>query len=224
MTKGVTTMTTRPSRTTVLESALAGGYQFVSSPDVSALSVGCERDPMGTSFDSALGACVEEVRRRVRSWKVLLPAHRLLLLAATPFWANAGAVQRRRGIWGSDEMKWLASGGSRSKDVEIRRDDGIRFAGLAEIADDSLLEAAQYVRVNESGVLFFSRGIGTSDIDVQETFALAFPKGGVGADWRSLTSHFATSDDAGIRVVGGFDDREVSVDVFMSSRMRKLVA
>lgn len=203
----------------VARSARDLGFRYVRSADIAVVSVVGERDSPETSLTDVLQACMSQLRPRLHRWLLTLPAHKVFLFAATPFWDNPNVVARRRGIWGLESFRWLPRDATRSSVVEVKNEDGIRFAGIAQIPEVALADAADFVRTNDSAVLFCSSHITMSESDVRSMFALAFPKGQLGADWAVLADGAAAQQDILLRVSGGFDDREAAVDALMSAEL-----
>lgn len=211
-------MTTQRARVKAIRSAANHGYSFVTTPDVSVISITAPRQP-NQPFDAALGACVEELRVRAHSWRTRLPSHRLFLFASTPFWTKSNAIQKRRALWGSDEsLAWTRSAVSRAE-LEVNEPRGSRFAGVVEVPEHELLHAANFARTHDSAVLMFSEEAEVSEDRILSLFARAFPKGSSGADWSALVLHCGSSDDVMIKVSGAFDDVDLSIDVFLSSAL-----
>ena len=59
---------------------------------------------------------------------------------------------------------------------------------------------------------------------VRSFVANSFPKGELALDWTAVIEPVQDSDEIRIRAAGGFDDREASLDVFLSTDLlHKLV-
>jgi hypothetical protein len=211
-------MTTQRAEVKAIGSAAEHGYSFVTAPGVSVISITAPREP-NQPFDGALGACVDELRQRLHAWRALVPSHRLVLFASTPFWTAPNAVQKRRALWGSDEsLAWTRSAVSRTE-LEVTEPRGSRFAGVVQVPEQELLKAADYARTHDAAVLLFSPEAELSENRVRSLFTRAFPRGGSGSDWSALVLHCASSDDVVIKVSGAFDDVELAIDVFLSSAL-----
>ena len=217
------TMTTS-IRIEICESAQASGFRFVRSPNVAAVSIiGC-RDSLSVSLRTVLNACVERLEVLFSEWRASLRSHRRILFAATACSVQYNALDRRSGIWGSEGMGWLPTGAPRSPSVEIGGKQGTRFAGLAEITASDLFDAADYARTHSGSCLLVSPELNLAEARVRSFVANSFPKGELALDWTAVIEPVQDSDEIRIRAAGGFDDREASLDVFLSTDLlHKLV-
>jgi hypothetical protein len=98
----------------------------------------------------------------------------------------------------------------------MRGDDGLRFAGLAQISDAAFADAADFVRTHGASMLFVSPRLDLSEDRVRTMFAQAFPRGVPAVDW-AVVNQVEHCEDIVLRVSGGFDDPEVSIDAFVSA-------
>lgn len=211
-------MTTQRARVKAIGSAAGHGYSFVATPDVSVISITAPREP-NLPFDGALGACVDELRQLIHLWRIPLPSHRLVLFASTPFWTKPNAIQKRRALWGSDEsLAWARAAVSRAE-LEVTEPRGSRFAGVVEVLDHELLNAADYARTHDAAVLMSSPEAVVSENRIPSLFTQAFPRGGSSVDWSALVLRCASTDDVMIKISGAFDDLELAIDVFLSSAL-----
>jgi hypothetical protein len=201
-----------------VRSAQEHGFVYVRSPSVAVMSIVGQRDAPGTPLTAVLRACVDRLGPIVDRWLEALPQHRLMIFASTPFASIPNVIARQRGVWGLEELGWLPEGSPRSTLAEVRSDDGVRFAGIAEVTTKTLYAAADFVRGHSSSVLFLSARGGMTEEQVRLVFNVAFPSGESGVSWPSLADCASASQDVYIRVFGGFDDREVAVDALMSAQ------
>jgi hypothetical protein len=199
------------------------GWTFASADRVYVISIVGRRVEWQTSLDDVTTACAERLRTVVAGWSSILPKHELVLFAATSSEMSPNVVARRRGLWGSPGLDWLANV-RHSENLEMSVDSGIRFAGLAEVPDELLTRALNYARTSNNAVLFYSDSITPSKSDVRSTFERAFPSPDASIDWNALIASVVSTRDAVIKVFGGFDDREVAIDVFVDMPVARLLA
>jgi hypothetical protein len=184
---------------------------------VAVVSVTGERDAPSTSLRTVLQACVERFEILLLGWLQALPNDLILLFVATPPCDQHNALSRRRGIWGSKGLGWLSGAAQRSPSVEVSDDVGTRFAGLAHIERPAFFEAADFARTHGGSFLFVSPHSKVTDERVRSMVTKVFPKGTSEVDWSSVIDQVGKEADIAIRVSGGFDDPEISIDAFMLS-------
>lgn len=198
-------------------SAHTSGFRYVRSNNVAVVSVTGQQDTSTTSLSTVLQACVRRFRPLLLGSLRVVPDAHIFLFVATPFWEQHNALSRRRGIWGNEDLRWLSDGVLRSPSVEISANGGTRFAGLAQIDDTRIFEATDFVRTHGASFLFISRDTDLTDQRIRSIFNKIFPKNEFAVDWAGVVDQIGEGADLCIRVNGGFDDREVSVDAFMST-------
>jgi hypothetical protein len=64
---------------------------------------------------------------------------------------------------------------------------------------------------------------GIAEDEVQKVFSLAFPKGEASVSWASAVTSVADRNQILLRASGGFDDREVAIDVLMPTQLFETV-
>jgi hypothetical protein len=215
-------MTTEP-RIEISLSARASGFGYVRSDSVAVVSVLCERADDRTPLALLLRACVSKFGNLFREWLRLLSDHRILLFVVTPPSAYHNAVSRRRGVW-TDDLQSLSRAGARSPSVEVCGVAGSRYAGLLQIDEPHFADAAEFVRANSSSFILVSA---THDIDEKYVRSIAeqvFPLGQPALDWSRVVGHVDSGDDICIRVSGNFDDRQVSIDSFLSAQLLRHIS
>ena len=201
-------------------SAKARGYRYVRSDSVAVVSVSGERNAPSTSLRTVLQACFARFEVFLHGWLRALPEDRVLLFAATPLSAQHNVISRRRGIWGTDGLNWLPASVSRSPSVEIRGEEGVtRFAGLAEIAQANFFEAADFARMRDDSFLLVSPRQELTENRVRSMVAKVFPRGESAVDWTGVVAQVEEGEDICIRASGAFDDREASIDAFLSDNL-----
>lgn len=204
-------------------SAKASGYRFVRSSDVAVVSVTGERDAPSTSLRTVLQACVVRFEDVFGGWRCAAPLERLYLFVATPPSDQHNALSRRRGVWGSNGLTWLPSGSSRSPSVEIAGDDGVRFAGVAELGERDLFEALDFVRTHSGAFLSASANVDLAESRVRSFAKNVFPSGEAGVNWGAALDQLAGDIDICLRATGGFDDRVVVIEAFLSAELLERV-
>jgi len=204
-------------------SAASYGLAFVTSPSLGVIEVVARREVSSTPLQMLLDACTQRLAELLRVWSRTLPERRVLAFFATPFWEHHNALSRRRGIWGSRSMAWLPVDTPRSVSVTIAGHRGARFAGIAEIDEAGLPGCADCIRAQGSGFLLFSSDAGINDARVRALFEEAFPSGGSAVEWSNLLKKTEGRDDVAIRVYGGFDDPEVSIEAFLAANLLTLL-
>jgi hypothetical protein len=207
----------------VATSAKANGFRYVRSEDIAVISVLAERDAPGTPLKTVLQKCVVRFEAFFVRWLGVLSHDRVFLFAATAPWDQHNAVSRRRGIWGTEHLGWLPTDAPRSPSVEIISEGGARFAGIVEIRNEDLFEAADFVRTNGGSFLFVSPRAGVEEERVRAMANKVFPKGEAVVEWGNAIELLGEGEDICIRVGGGFDDRQVSIDVFLSAELLRRV-
>jgi hypothetical protein len=95
----------------------------------------------------------------------------------------------------------------------------MRFAGLVEIGLAELVEAADFVRTHDGSVLIVSRHAELTEERVRAIASRFFPRGEFATDWASVVEQVEEGEDVCIRASGGFDDREVWIDAFLSANL-----
>jgi hypothetical protein len=207
---------TTSTRIEAARSAKASGFLFVESSGVAVVSTICERRDPTVPHLSMLHACVRRFQPLLTPWLSALPQHRVLLFAATPFWDQHNVISLRRALWGTQDLGWLPPAAPRSASVKVQGDDGLCFAGLARIPDEAFADAADFVRTHGASLLLVSPLDDLGEDRVREMFARFLSKKGPSVEWAAVdyTEH---CQDIVLRVTGGFDDREISIDAFMSA-------
>jgi len=145
-----------------------------------------------------------------------MPDAKLFLFIATPFWEQHNAISRRRGIWGSAGLNWLPEHLPRSASIELSGEGGARFAGLTEVPATDIFEAADFVRTHTSNFLFVSHHRELTEERVRAIAKKVFPNGESTVNWGSAVEQVEEGEDICVRVSGGFDDREASIDAFLA--------
>jgi hypothetical protein len=216
-------MTIEP-RVEVASSAKSSGFLYVRSENVAVVSVTGERRDPSTSHRAVLQACFARFEVLLRAWLVALPNDRVLLISATPMSDQQNVVTRRRGVWGTDGLRWLPTSAAKSPSVEVSGGEGgTRFAGLAEIPMEDLFEAADFVRTDGESFLLVSSRRELTEERVRSTVASVFPEGESTLDWAKVVALVEEEADMCIRTCGGFDDREAALDAFLrDDLLRKL--
>jgi hypothetical protein len=200
-------------------SAQANGFRYVHSGNVAVVSTIGTRDALNVSLRAVMQACVEHLDALLAGWLRVLSRHRLLVFAATTCSDQHNALSRRRGVWGSEDLSWLPQGAPRSLSVELSGELGTRFAGLAEIKLTDLFEAADFARTNSGGFLFVSSAGDLTEERVRTISAKVFPKGDLALDWAGVIDGVEDGEEIRVRASGGFDDREASLDAFLSTEL-----
>ena len=208
-------MTIEP-RIETARSAKEGGFRFVRSSTVAVVSVTAQRASPTTPLRIVLEACVARFAVLLRGWLRSIPQGRIFLFVATPLRDQHNAVRRHRGVWAED-LSWLADGALRSPSVEISDAEGLRFAGLAEIGEHDLFEAAEFVRTHHESFLFVSACRDLTEESARSLVEKVFPNGQAAMDWARVVDQVEEDEDVCIRVSGNFDDREASIDAFLSA-------
>ena len=141
-----------------------------------------------------------------------------LQLFVASHWERPGAVMRKRGLWGKEELSWLSASAPRSAVVEVQEADTsrVRLAGLAQIELAALDDSIEFIRTHGNSLLIWTAQTEWAEDRVRELFSIAFPKAESRVDWGSVVETLLASEQMCIRAFGEFDDREVSVDVFLS--------
>ena len=197
--------------------AQADGFRYVHSGKVAVVSTVGRRDDLNISLRAVIEACVEHFDALLRGWLRVLSRHRLMVFVATNCSNQRNTLSRRRGIWGSEGLDWLPQGAPRSPSVELSGELGTRFAGVAELELSDLFEAADFVRTNSGGFLFVSSMGDLTEERVRAVAAKVFPKGDLALDWAGVMDGLEDSDEIRVRASGSFDDREASLDAFLSA-------
>lgn len=201
-----------------IASAKASGFRYVRSNSVAVVTVSSRRSDTSTPLKALFQACIMRLQAVLTMWLRELPGDRLLLFAATPLSDQHNSVSRRRGIWGIGGLQWLPATASRSSSVEIAGEGGSRFAGLSEVGA-AFVEAADYVRTHGDSFLLVSPRADLTEERVRSMAATVFLKGVSAIDWAGVVGLVEDGEDIAIRASGGFDDREASLDAFLSNAL-----
>ena len=200
-------------------SARANGFRYVRSDSVAVVSVVAERRDTSVSLTEVLQACVARFDLFLARWLHTLPDDRLLLFAATPLSEQHNVISQRRGVWGRDGLQWLVATARRSASSEIAAQRGVlRFVGLAEV-EGALLEAADFTRAHGDSFLLLSPDRDLSQERVRALATKVFPQGASELDWGEVVALVEEGEHIAIRASGGFDDREASLDAFLSNEL-----
>jgi hypothetical protein len=200
-------------------SAQANGFRYVHSGNVAVVSTIGTRDSLNIPLRAVMQACVEHLDGLFAGWLRVLSQHRILVFAATTCSDQHNALSRRRGIWGGEDLSWLPQGASRSLSVELSGKQGTRFAGIAEIRLTDLFEAADFARTNSGAFLFVSSAGDLTEVRVRTIAAKVFPKGDLALNWAGVIDGLEGGEEIRVRASGGFDDREASLDAFLSAEL-----
>lgn len=204
-------------------SAKDAGFRFAPLSEVAVISITNRRDDMEVSFRSLLKDCLREFERVRGSWNPVLLRHAVYLFAATTPSFEHNAISRKRGLWGTAELSWLSRGQLMSSSLEMPTDDGLRFCGLARIGSQPTLDSAEYCRTHRNAFLFLSSCENVADDRVRTIASSVLRPDSSSIDWTGLLERFADGDEMAFRIHGGFDDRELSLDIFMPVQlMRRL--
>lgn len=219
--------TTMTIETTVkiAPSAKADGFRYVRSEHVAVLSVSGVRSDPATPLRAVLQACFARFEMLLRALLHLLPHARLLLFTGTPFSAQHNALSRRRGLWAMSHLHWLSPGAARSPSVEVVGEHQmVRFAGLAEIVEHQEFDALEFARTNAGSFLTVTTSSDLTEERVRSLVAEVFLDGASEVNWMSAVAQVEGGEGyCVIRVSGGFDDREASIDAFLhESLLRNL--
>jgi hypothetical protein len=198
-------------------SAKMRGFKYVRSNEIAVVSITGRRNDSDTPLRAVLHVCVERFATFLSLWLSYLSRHRLLLFAATPLSNHHNVVSRRRGVWGAGDFRWLPASSSRSPSVELVGSAGcVRFAGLTEVDRTKIFEAADFARTyGDSFILLSSTSLVTEEC-VRAIGTKVFPSGQSALDWASAVALVEEGQEVCIRASGNFDDRDASIDAFLS--------
>lgn len=146
--------------------------------------------------------------------------YRLWLFAAHGPWQSKSVMVKHRKLWDSFPSAWSLADFRLNDEIMIESDEGIRFAGVAEISPAGLFVATQILRQESACAMILSKRTDVHSEDgISDLFNSAFPlqhgTAQTQVDWLSLALHRCPLEDIVIRVGGSWDEREASLDLIM---------
>lgn len=186
--------------------------------DLSVLTVQAHRN-QGYSLDEAAKSAVMEVQRIVDSFASKRPLEVVLFVAHGAKQPNSPLVLRRN-LWASLQTQYGLPEFSRTyEQLVYRSNNGHRKAGVAILRHEELEAAAPGLRrLRSAALLLTDRGSEPDAFPLDRLFELAFetaePAGQI--KWGQLVPGCLDLGFLPARVVGEFDDRDVTVDIFAS--------
>lgn len=187
-----------------------------SVPKLAAMTILCEEKGLPRNLELMDKACAGYGERLLKNLTVNLNYKIWMFLAHGP-WQMKSAVVRHNKLWKSLLKEWPLNARSLSQEIMVESQDGIRFAGVAEIGPESLFIATQILRQEQSGAIILSQRNGLDSKDgVLQIFRAAFPiekgKERTRIDWLSLCLNLCVMGDVIIKIGGSWDERETSLD------------
>jgi hypothetical protein len=207
---------------TVHSSAAESGYTFVRSTEVAVVSVEKHRD-MDESLDDAFNGCAVRSTQFLAEWMKVLPRHRMALFCATSSWEPPNRVSRHRGVWKSKGFAPPVHS-RRTLDVEITEGASSRFAGILEISLESTAEAAAFARRRADTTIMMASSNSLEADWVRTLAADAFPGLASSIHWSGLLEKIVGTENIYLKPNGQFDDRDVSIDFFLSAALLSRLA
>lgn len=189
--------------------------------DLSVLTVQV-RTTQGYSLDEAARSAVMELRRIVDLFAPKRPLEVMLFVAHGAEQPNSPLVLRRK-PWASLRVHYGLPEFSRTYERMVyRSSNGHRKAGVAILCHEELEAAAPSLRrLRSAALLLADRGSEPDSFPLDHVFELAFgtaePAGQI--QWGRFVPGCLDLGLLPVRIVGEFDDREVTVDIFASSSL-----
>jgi hypothetical protein len=196
-------------------------------PELVALSIITTKEGLPRDLELMDKICVENATPLLFANPWLGSNHRLWLFAAHEPWQPKSRIIRYKKLWKSFLSKWDLSVFRLSDEIMIESDEGIRFAGVAEVPETGFFTAAKILLENPSCALILSE---REDINLENgimnLFNAAFcppdRKPQVGIDWLSLALDCCSQKDIVIRVVDSWDERIALINMIMPLEKLKL--
>jgi len=153
--------------------------------------------------------------------------YKVWLFAAHGPWQPNSVMANHYKLWRSFQSEWRLDDLRLGAESMVKSSEGIRFVGLAEVSKAGFFAATQILRRSMSCAIILSARAEISDErSIVQLFNSAFPlyKGTAESrvDWLSLSLHCCQLGDVVIRVSGSWDEREASLDFFMSPKLLPL--
>lgn len=189
-------------------------------PNLAAVSFISSEPSLPRDMSLLTKACVESVEPLLFSDKQLREKDKVWLFAAHGPWQPKSAMVKHKKLWNSFLSKWNLSAFCLYDEITIESDQGIRFAGIAQVSREALLTASQIVEQERSCAMILSnrREISSED-GIRYLFDSAFlPKDSVNQvsiDWLNLALRQILLGDSVIKVSGSWDERESSFDIIL---------
>ena len=172
-------------------------------------------EPLSTVCERCVRLATPYLESQIRN------GYRCYLLANSG-WLTAGAVSRKNGLWGGQSR--VLSDSTRSS-IQLEKShpsaskgpQQISFTAGLEYDLENLYTMAEPVRLNDRGNFFavLSRRDLCEASAVEEFYAqILRPSGEFWLDWHRLVWFYGLRGDLVLRPWGGFDDREVALQVF----------
>lgn len=138
-------------------------------------------------------------------------------------WQRNSAMVKHYRLWRSFPSKWRLDDFRLGSETMVESNEGVRFAGLAEVSQAGFFTATQIMRSESSCAIILSArpDIGSQG-GITQLFNSAFPGNGTAqsrVDWLSLSLDCCQLGDVVIRVGGSWDEREASLDFFMLPKL-----
>ncbi|MDB6064820.1 MAG: hypothetical protein JWR26_1028 [Pedosphaera sp.] len=170
-------------------------------------------------MDELDSACTSRVSEYIFDKDHVMGKFKAWLFLAHSSWRTDSAISRSEGL-DSLPADWHLAQLPRSQEVLFESDEGVQFAGLAEVNAESFQTATRILRKHGASCIILSD---RPDIDsaasIKAIYRAAFPPEDKGitssVNWGSLSLALCLLGDVLVRVSGSYDERLASIDCIM---------
>jgi hypothetical protein len=201
-----------------IEFSTGAEYKFVRNPNIGVLGMTHRRAINGNSIENCLQVITGNISELFEHLTKLNLSKRIIFFVRTQSFQDPNVLTRRKRLWGSSDFSWILNNYKKTKDSEKTDNTGKYYIGFAEIQSENLFEALNYSRLSSRAVVIFTNDIEADDSLLEFTDKMIDSKREM-MNWSEVIDFFCLRNNIILKVFGGFDDREVSVDFFMDKTL-----
>lgn len=203
---------------------LLDGYELVSSSTIGVIrfiarQLGIPRE-MATLYDVAISMVMDNIFRNAS-----LKEYKVWLFLSHSSWQPKSRLSLYKRLWKSlsdEALKQFPIG----TEVLFESAEGVRFAGITQVEENTFPLAIELLRKYSSAIIISREDTIADEQSIKLIFSAAFPAHGnvqkTSVDWPNLVMNLCQGDSIVIRTSGSYDDRQASIDCFMSSERMSL--
>ncbi len=143
-----------------------------------------------------------------------LRGRRWNFFGATELWRLPTAINTHKKFWGASQTFENFPPPTSSVEVEVRRENKVRYAVATEVTRDALPVLGDWNRATQSGVLWLDDAASQHTEDsIRGYFKRLFKQSETNVDWHLAINTFCSTGSVLVRCSGAFDDQDASVDL-----------
>jgi hypothetical protein len=190
-------------------------YQFINRSDIAVLDI----IKSITSDDVSLENCLQNLVVKINDfYDEMLKKNltkNIIVFARSQSYKSSNVIIRKKGIWGIADLSWLNKDYQRTDDLEQSDNIGTYYFGITKIKKNDLFNALNYSRLSRRMLVLFTDQIGI-DNSLQSLSHSIINIRNSEINWSEAINTLCINNNIILKVDGAFDDRQVSVSLFMA--------